>query len=118
MKSSPLARHLVCSALAVPLLAAPLPADGAPVRAARAHAVVRKPAAPSNSIIPLPLAPIVPGAQRVCAARTAWGLGYTILRAAWGRNPAAADTVLINYIGYLASTGAVFDQAMRSPLPV
>ena len=32
--------------------------------------------------------------------------------------PAGTDTVLINYIGYLAATGAVFDQGMQSPLPV
>ena len=41
-----------------------------------------------------------------------------MLRPATGPKPAASDVVLVNYIGYLASTGAVFDQGMRSPLPV
>ena len=41
-----------------------------------------------------------------------------MLREATGPKPATADTVLINYIGYLAATGAVFDQAMRTPMPV
>ena len=106
------------SALALPLLAVPHSADGAPVRRARPHAVMARPAAPSTAIIPLPLQPIVPPAQRLCASRTPTGLGYTVLRPATGAKPGDTDTVLINYIGYLATTGAVFDQAMRTPLQV
>jgi FKBP-type peptidyl-prolyl cis-trans isomerase FkpA len=64
------------------------------------------------------LTPIVPAAQRVCAMRTPTGLGYTILRAATGPKPPADATVLVNYIGYLNATGAVFDQAMQTPMPV
>jgi FKBP-type peptidyl-prolyl cis-trans isomerase FkpA len=41
-----------------------------------------------------------------------------LLRAGTGTRPAAGDVVLVNYIGYIAATGVVFDQGMRSPLPV
>ena len=110
-------RRLV-SAMALSLLIAPLPVSAATVRTAKAPAVARNPVPANNSIIPLPLTPVVPAAQRLCASRTASGLGYTVLRPASGPKPAATDTVLINYVGYLAATGAVFDQAMQSPLPV
>lgn len=108
-------RHLV-SALVLPLLLAPIAAGAAPK--AKPRAIPARPAAASSAIIPLPLNPIVPAAQRACTARTASGLGYTMLRPATGAKPAAGDVALVNYIGYLAATGAVFDQGMRSPLPV
>ena len=108
-------RHLV---FALPLLAASFPASAAPVRKATPPARAPKPMAANNSIIPLPLTPVVPAAQRLCASRTASGLGYTVLRAASGAKPAGNDTALVNYVGYLAATGAVFDQGMRAPLPV
>jgi len=82
------------------------------------RAGVPKPVAADNGIIPLPLNPIVPAAQRICAVRTPSGLGYTMLRPAIGPKPAADATVLVNYIGYLAATGAMFDQGMQSALPV
>ncbi|MES3097692.1 FKBP-type peptidyl-prolyl cis-trans isomerase [Sphingomonas aerolata] len=41
-----------------------------------------------------------------------------MLRPGSGAKPTQADVSLVNYIGYLATTGAVFDQGMRSPLPV
>lgn len=69
-------------------------------------------------IIPLPLQPVVGAAQRACTAKTASGLGYSVLKPAEGAKPGATDYVLVNYIGYLAATGAVFDQAMRTPMPV
>jgi len=69
-------------------------------------------------IIPLPLTPIIPASQRTCAMQTPSGLGYTVLRAASGAKPPADATVLVNYIGYLKATGAVFDQAMQAPMPV
>ena len=75
-------------------------------------------AAGAAQIIPLPLQPVVGAGQRTCAARTPTGLGYTVLKPAEGARPGATDFVLINYIGYLAATGAVFDQAMRTPMPV
>jgi FKBP-type peptidyl-prolyl cis-trans isomerase FkpA len=107
MTTFPRAPRLLASALALPLLAAPLCANAA------------TPApAPNTEIIPLPLEPIVPAGQRACANTTPSGLGYTMLREGPGPKPAAADTVLIDYIGYLAASGTVFDQAMRSPLPV
>lgn len=116
MKPSSKALAPVLASLVLPLAAAlPNPASAqaakAPVPAARA-------AAASGGIIPLPLTPIVPTAQRQCANRTPAGLGYTILRPGTGALPAADSTVLINYIGYLNATGAVFDQAMQSPMPV
>jgi FKBP-type peptidyl-prolyl cis-trans isomerase FkpA len=98
------------------LLAPPLLAGGMPVR--HAATTAPKPVGPNNAIIPLPLAPIVPAAQRLCAARTSSGLGYTMLRAGTGAKPAADATVLVNYIGYLAATGAVFDQGMQAPMPI
>jgi FKBP-type peptidyl-prolyl cis-trans isomerase FkpA len=73
---------------------------------------------PDPRIIPLPLNPIIPAAQRSCEAKTPSGLGYTALRAATGAKPAAGDVVLINYIGYLAAGGQTFDQATRAPLAV
>jgi FKBP-type peptidyl-prolyl cis-trans isomerase FkpA len=95
------------------LLAMALPAAAT----AQTPAAPAKPAADPN-IIPLPLMPEIPAAQRSCAMRTPSGLGYTILRAGTGAKPAATDTVLVNYIGYLAATGAVFDQNMQTVMPV
>lgn len=97
--------------LAPPLIAAPATPHRAPVAAA-------KPVAADNGVIPLPLMPIVPATQRLCAARTPSGLGYTMLRPGAGAKPAADATVLVNYIGYLTATGAVFDQNMQTPMPV
>lgn len=77
-----------------------------------------QPAPPGGGIIALPLNPVVPESQRQCTARTAAGLGYAMLRAGTGPTPAAADYVLVNYIGYLAATGAVFDQAVHATFPV
>lgn len=77
------------------------------------------PSAPAPSaVIPLPLQPVVPAAQRACTAKTASGLGYSMLRAAEGPKAGATDYVLINYIGYLAASGQVFDQAMSTPMTV
>jgi len=118
MTSSPRAFRAIVSALSLPLLATPISAIGAPDQGTATVAVAPNPVEANNGIIALPLTPIVPAAQRSCAEQTPSGLGYTMLRAASGPKPASEDTVLINYIGYLASTGAVFDQNMRSPLPV
>ena len=41
-----------------------------------------------------------------------------MLRAGTGAQPAGDDTALVNYVGYLAATGAVFDQNMQTPMPV
>ena len=102
--------------MALVLAAPPLLAGG--TTAHRTRLTAPKPVAADNAIIPLPLAPIVPAAQRMCAARTPSGLGYTMLRAGAGTKPAGDATVLVNYIGYLAATGAVFDQGMQTPMPV
>jgi len=76
------------------------------------------PAPAASPIIALPLQPIVPAAQRTCTMKTASGLGYSVLKAAEGPKAGSTDYVLVDYIGYLATTGAVFDQNQRSPLSV
>jgi FKBP-type peptidyl-prolyl cis-trans isomerase FkpA len=91
-------------------------ANAAPARKAPAARAV--PVAASTAIIPLPLNPVVPAAQRMCAQTTASGLGYTMLKPASGTAPGKDDIALINYIGYLAATGAVFDQNTGAALPV
>ncbi len=87
---------------ALPLQAqAPVPA---PIPAA-------KPAlSPAAEILPVPLMPIVPAAQRQCAATTASGLGTLVMKDAPGAKPMRSDYVLVNYIGYFAADGKVFDQ--------
>ena len=116
MKSFPRAIRCSVSLMALASLAPPLLAGGATAR--RAPVTVAKPVGPDNAIIPLPLTPVVPAAQRLCTARTPSGLGYTVLRAGTGARPSADATVLVNYIGYLAATGAVFDQNVQTPMPV
>lgn len=102
-------------AMAALLLAAgALPA----VAAAPAKPVARSAVKPSPAIIPVPLKQIIPGAQRQCATATASGLGTMGLRAGAGARPAAEDGVLVNYIGYLAATGEVFDQGAQAAFPV
>jgi FKBP-type peptidyl-prolyl cis-trans isomerase FkpA len=118
MTSSSHQSRRVVSAIVLSLVFAPLAVSGATVRKTKARAIATKPMAPSTAIIPLPLNPIVPAAQRLCASRTPSGLGYSMLRQGSGAKPAASDVVLVNYVGYLAATGAVFDQGMRSTLGV
>lgn len=96
--------------LVLTALVAPLPAMAA--------TKPPRPVAATTDIIPLPLNPVLPAGQRLCAAKTASGLGYTMLRPAEGTRPAEADFALVNYIGYLAATGAVFDQGVKSAFPV
>jgi FKBP-type peptidyl-prolyl cis-trans isomerase FkpA len=117
MSSFPRVLHRLVIAV-LSLLAAPLPVSGATVRKVRPRAALPAPVKASNTIIALPLTPIVPTGQRLCSARTPSGLGYTMLRPGSGAKPTQGDVALVNYIGYLATTGAVFDQGMRSPLPV
>jgi FKBP-type peptidyl-prolyl cis-trans isomerase FkpA len=94
----------LAAGIATPALAqAPAPAP-APAPALAAAPV------PSPDILPVPLNPVVPAAQRVCTARTASGLGTRMLRDAQAPGPAQGDYVLVNYIGYLAADGTVFDQ--------
>ena len=83
-----------------------------------AAATPPKPPVPSAQAIPLPLNPIVGEGQRLCTSRTASGLGTMNLKPAVGAKPAKADFALVNYIGYLAATGAVFDQSMQAAFPV
>ena len=67
-------------------------------------------AARASDIIPVPLKQIIPVEQRQCAAKTASGLGWKMLRHGTGALPSASDRLTINYIGYLAASGEVFDQ--------
>ncbi|WP_257575498.1 FKBP-type peptidyl-prolyl cis-trans isomerase [Sphingomonas sanguinis] len=117
MMSIPPALHRLSIAL---LLSATVAGASAPL-AAQIGKVAKAPApkaAPDAGIIPMPLTPIVPASQRSCAMQTPSGLGYTVLRAASGPKPPADAMVLVNYIGYLKTTGAVIDQAMQTPMPV
>lgn len=118
MTHFPRAVSLFILAAIPPLLAAPLSASGAVAHRTRVTPTVRKPTVADNAIIALPLNPVVPAAQRQCAVRTSSGLGYTMLRPATGTKPGHGDLVLVNYIGYLANTGVVFDQGTRSALSV
>jgi FKBP-type peptidyl-prolyl cis-trans isomerase FkpA len=94
-------------------LGAAVPALAQAAKPARAAAAP----APSAEILPVPLNPVVPAAQRVCSAKTASGLGTRVLKDAAGAKPGAADYVLVNYIGYLAADGTVFDQNASQAFP-
>lgn len=108
--------HRGLSRIALSLSLAALPAT--PVLAAPAPAAPQPAApAPSAEILPVPLNPVVPAAQRVCSAKTASGLGTRVLKPAEGTKPGASDYVLVNYIGYLAATGTVFDQNTSQAFP-
>ena len=72
----------------------------------------------AKTIIPLPLKQIIPAGQRLCAAKTASGLGTQQLRPGGAARPAASDGVKVNTIGTLAATGEVFDQGMAAQFPV
>ena len=113
-------RQLRCLVLTmIPSVLAVIPVGRVVAQVGEApRTAARMPLATVNGIIALPLTPIVPAVQRSCAARTPSGLGYTQLRPATGARPAADATVLVNYIGYLATTGAVFDQGMQTAMPV
>lgn len=97
-------RGLSRIALSLSLLALPA------LAAAAAPPAAKPAAAPVNEILPVPLNPVVPASQRVCTAKTASGLGTRMLRDGTGAKPGAGDFVLVNYIGYLAADGTVFDQ--------
>ena len=71
-----------------------------------------------RTLIPLPLKQIIPAGQRICTAKTPSGLGTLKLRPGTAARPAASDGVKVNYIGFLAATGEVFDQGMGVEFPV
>ncbi|MCW1382631.1 FKBP-type peptidyl-prolyl cis-trans isomerase [Novosphingobium sp. KCTC 2891] len=81
-----------------------------------AGASVPAAAADADKILPVPLYPTIEAPLRACATKAASGLGYTVLKPATGAKPGKSDFVLVNYIGYLAATGAVFDQNKATPL--
>ena len=117
MSHSSRTSHRLLAAAVLLLLAAPLPLSGA-VRQVKPRTAAAPVVRGNSAIIALPLNPVVPPAQRSCTTKTASGLGYTMLRPASGTRPAESDVVLVNYIGYLAATGTVFDQGMQSAFPV
>ncbi|MDF8332601.1 FKBP-type peptidyl-prolyl cis-trans isomerase [Novosphingobium cyanobacteriorum] len=82
---------------------------------ALAQAPAPAPAPAAGAVIALPLQPMVGADKRTCNAQTASGLGYTVLKDATGPKAAKGDFVLVNYIGYLAANGQVFDQNMTTP---
>lgn len=103
-------------ALAALPLAAAAPPAAAPVAAPAPTApadVVKPVTGPGAELIVLPLSPVVGAAQRVCANKTASGLGVSPLKVGTGPKPGATDYVLVNYIGYLEKDGTVFDQGVR-----
>lgn len=105
------ARGLCRIAHSLSLMLAALPVQAQAPMTAQASAPAAMPAlSPQAAILPVPLMPVVPEAQRKCAAMTASGLGTLVLRDAPGAKPARGDYVLVNYIGYLATDGKVFDQ--------
>ena len=99
MQVKPTTRTVILSAMAIALVAAAAPK------------LVR-------TLIPLPLKQIIPAGQRVCNAKTTSGLGTLQLRVGAAARPAASAGVRVNYIGYLAATGEVFDQGMGVEFPV
>ncbi len=99
------------------LAAAPASAAPAAKRAPAAAAKTAPAAAPSAEILPVPLNPVIPAAQRMCSATTASGLGTRMLKDGAGAKPGASDYVLVNYIGYLAANGTVFDQNAAQAFP-
>ncbi|MFY8196802.1 MAG: hypothetical protein ACOVKV_17165, partial [Novosphingobium sp.] len=89
-------------ALAFAIMAA-VPALSQTASAAAPAKTAAQAATPSASVIPLPLNPVIPAAQRLCSTKAASGLGSMTLKAAEGAKPAKADYVLVNYIGYLSA---------------
>ena len=72
----------------------------------------------ADAIIPVPLNPVISAAQRQCTMKTPTGVGTRALRAGAAQKPAATDYVLVNYIGYLAADGTVFDQGSAATFPL
>ena len=99
MNLNPPTRTALLAALAIALVAAAAPK------------LVR-------TLIPLPLKQIIPVGQRQCAAKPSRTLSILQLRPGTVAHPAASDGVKVNYIGYLAATGEVFDQGMGVEFPV
>lgn len=60
----------------------------------------------------------LPAADRQCTSKSGSGLGFTAVKAGAGTMPGDGDVALINYKGYIAATGAPFDDAGPIPVPV
>jgi FKBP-type peptidyl-prolyl cis-trans isomerase FkpA len=101
--------------LTLSLLLAPIPAAAAPPRKVAAARSGPFTVAATTTIIALPLNPTLPAGQRLCTSKAADELGYVMLRPESGALPGKADYLLVNYIGYLAATGVVFDQGCSPP---
>lgn len=64
-----------------------------------------------------PPAPLAAG-ERQCVTTSVSGLGFSVVKAGTGAMPGDADVALVNYKGYVAATGAPFDDAGPVPVPV
>ncbi|MCE7798152.1 FKBP-type peptidyl-prolyl cis-trans isomerase [Sphingobium sufflavum] len=104
--------------LTLSLLLAPIPAAAKQPRKVAAARSGSSTVAATTTIIALPLNPTLPAGQRLRTSKAADEPGYVMLRPGSGALPGKADYVLVNYIGYLAATGVVFDQGMQSAFPV
>lgn len=91
---------------------------GSAASAAPRRAPPRMAVATGAAILPVPLNPVVSLGQRQCTAVSARGVGTRVLKAGSAARPSQTDVVLVNYIGYLAATGAVFDQNREASFPV
>lgn len=107
------AAPLAIVAAAAVLVGAAAPRRGAPRVMPRTAPVISSPA-----ILPVPLNPVIPPALRVCTSTAPSGVGTRVLKPGSAAKPAPSDIVLVNYIGYLAATGAVFDQNKEASFPV
>jgi FKBP-type peptidyl-prolyl cis-trans isomerase FkpA len=57
-------------------------------------------------------------AQLKCNAVTTTGLGHQVIKAGTGEKPVFEDTVKVDYIGYFAKSGKVFDSGKGIEFPV
>jgi FKBP-type peptidyl-prolyl cis-trans isomerase len=67
-----------------------------------------------SSAAPKPATP----AQLKCNTATATGLRYQVIKAGSGDKPLFEDSVKVDYIGYFAKTGKVFDSGKGIEFPV
>ncbi|KUR72965.1 hypothetical protein AQZ52_07125 [Novosphingobium fuchskuhlense] len=101
-------RRIALSASLAALVALPVQVQAQAAAPAPAPAAAR-----AADILPVPLNPVVPADKRQCSVKEASGIGTLVLREAAGPKPSAGDFILVNYIGYLAADGTVFDQNVQ-----
>jgi FKBP-type peptidyl-prolyl cis-trans isomerase len=67
---------------------------------------------------PVPVAQIIPPAERICDMKTASGLGYKELNSGVGNMPGDGDVTLVNITVYEPATGKVLDGRDWQQIPV